>query len=111
MKVTMIGHSTVLIEAAGMKILTDPYFGTWGNLAYKRIAPPFKSREEMAAVDLVLVSHNHWDHTDPGLLSRLLRPMFPWLRGARRPGSPAPREQRMWPAWRDGSSGSLAQLA
>lgn len=64
MKVTMIGHSTVLIEAAGMKILTDPYFGSWGNLAYKRIAPPFKTREEMAAVDLVLVSHNHWDHVD-----------------------------------------------
>ncbi|MGA3136345.1 MAG: MBL fold metallo-hydrolase [Terracidiphilus sp.] len=64
MKVTMIGHSTVLIEAAGTKILTDPYFGSWGNLAYKRIAPPFKTRGEMAAVDLVLVSHNHWDHTD-----------------------------------------------
>jgi L-ascorbate metabolism protein UlaG (beta-lactamase superfamily) len=64
MKVTMIGHSTVLIEAAGMKILTDPYFGTWGNLAYKRIASPFKTREKMKDVDLVLVSHNHWDHTD-----------------------------------------------
>jgi L-ascorbate metabolism protein UlaG (beta-lactamase superfamily) len=60
----MIGHSTVLIEAAGMRILTDPYFGSWGNLAYKRIAPSFKTREEMEAVDLVLVSHNHWDHTD-----------------------------------------------
>ncbi|MGD0901452.1 MAG: MBL fold metallo-hydrolase [Terracidiphilus sp.] len=64
MKVTMIGHSTVLIEAAGKKILTDPYFGSWGNLAYKRIAPSFKTREQMEAVDLVLVSHNHWDHTD-----------------------------------------------
>ena len=64
MKVTMIGHSTVLIETAGMKILTDPYFGTWGNLAYKRIASPSKTREEMVNVDLVLVSHNHWDHTD-----------------------------------------------
>jgi L-ascorbate metabolism protein UlaG (beta-lactamase superfamily) len=71
MNVTMIGHSTVLIEAAGMKILTDPYFGSWGNIAYKRTAPPFKSREEMAAVDLVLVSHNHWDHTDSGYLRAL----------------------------------------
>jgi L-ascorbate metabolism protein UlaG (beta-lactamase superfamily) len=64
MKVTMIGHSTVLIEAAGTKILTDPYFGSWGNIAYKRIAPPFKTREEMKTVDLVLLSHHHWDHTD-----------------------------------------------
>jgi L-ascorbate metabolism protein UlaG (beta-lactamase superfamily) len=64
MKVTMIGHSTLLIEAAGKRILTDPYFGSWGNLAYKRVAPPFKTRQQMEAVDLVLVSHNHWDHTD-----------------------------------------------
>jgi len=64
MKVTMIGHSTVLIETAGKKILTDPYFGSWGNLAYKRTAPPSKTRKEMEGVDLVLVSHNHWDHTD-----------------------------------------------
>jgi len=64
MRITMIGHSTVLIEAAGKRILTDPYFGTWGNPAYARIAPPFKTREELRAVDLVLVSHNHWDHTD-----------------------------------------------
>jgi L-ascorbate metabolism protein UlaG (beta-lactamase superfamily) len=66
MKVTIIGHSTVLIEAAGTKILTDPYFGTWGNLAYKRIAPPSETREGLEAVDLVLVSHNHWDHADSG---------------------------------------------
>jgi L-ascorbate metabolism protein UlaG (beta-lactamase superfamily) len=76
MKVTMIGHSTVLIEAAGTKILTDPYFGTWGNLAYKRIAPPSETREGLEAVDLVLVSHNHWDHTDSGYF-RGLAARFP----------------------------------
>jgi L-ascorbate metabolism protein UlaG (beta-lactamase superfamily) len=64
MKVTMIGHSTVLIETVETKILTDPYFGSWGNPAYSRIAPPFKTRGELNGVDLVLVSHNHWDHTD-----------------------------------------------
>lgn len=67
MRVTMIGHSTLLIEAAEKKILTDPYFGTWGNPAYRRIAPPFKQREDFKSVDVVLVSHNHWDHTDPKL--------------------------------------------
>jgi L-ascorbate metabolism protein UlaG (beta-lactamase superfamily) len=64
MKVTMIGHSTVLIEGAGKRILTDPFFSTRGNPAYKRIAPPARTREELTAVDVVLVSHNHWDHTD-----------------------------------------------
>jgi L-ascorbate metabolism protein UlaG (beta-lactamase superfamily) len=64
MKFTMIGHSTVLIEAAGERILTDPYFGARGNPAYARKTAAAKSREELKAVDLVLVSHNHFDHTD-----------------------------------------------
>lgn len=71
MRITMIGHSTVLIEAAQRRILTDPYFGTWGNPAYRRIAPPFKTRGELKGVDLVLISHNHWDHTDRRFLRSL----------------------------------------
>ncbi len=64
MKISMIGHSTVLIEMGGMRILTDPYFGLGGNLAYARIKPPACERGEMKDVNLVLVSHNHFDHTD-----------------------------------------------
>ena len=64
MRITMIGHSTVLIEMNRQKIITDPYFGTWGHIAYKRLAPPAKTREELRDVDLVLISHNHWDHID-----------------------------------------------
>ncbi|MGC9394551.1 MAG: MBL fold metallo-hydrolase, partial [Anaerolineae bacterium] len=64
MQITMIGHSTTLIEADNAKILTDPYFGTRGNPAYKRVAPPARSREACGDVDLVLISHNHWDHVD-----------------------------------------------
>lgn len=93
MKVTMIGHSTVLIEVGGKKILTDPYFSLWGNPAYKRVAPPSMTREELKDVDLVLVSHNHFDHTDPPFF-RLLASDVPvvaprasswvtWLKGAR----------------------------
>jgi L-ascorbate metabolism protein UlaG (beta-lactamase superfamily) len=64
MNVTMIGHSTVLVKAGGKKILTDPYFGEWGNIAFKRRDKPAVSREELAKVDAVLVSHLHWDHID-----------------------------------------------
>ena len=67
----MIGHSTVLIEMDGQKILTDPYFGVWGNPAYARLAPPAKTREALKNVDLVLISHNHWDHTDRQFLRSL----------------------------------------
>src|SRR5512144_2410139 len=62
--VTMIGHSTVLIEADGHRVLTDPWFGGWGHPVYKRIAPPARDRAALADVTLVVVSHNHWDHTD-----------------------------------------------
>ena len=71
MKITMIGHCTVLIETSGKKIITDPYFGSWGNLVYERLNPPAKTREELRGVDLVLLSHNHWDHNDSQYLRML----------------------------------------
>jgi len=71
MRITMIGHSTVLIETDGKKILTDPYWGKWGNLAYARLGIPAKSRQELREVDGVLISHDHWDHVD-GKYLRLL---------------------------------------
>ena len=67
----MIGHSTVLIEAAGQRILTDPYFGLHGNPGYARPRPSALSREQLRDVNLVLVSRNHWDHTDRRFLRSL----------------------------------------
>ncbi|MCP5099651.1 MAG: MBL fold metallo-hydrolase [Chloroflexi bacterium] len=64
MQITLIGHSTILIETADQRILTDPYFGTWGNPAYARLKPPAQTREALINVSLVLLSHNHWDHVD-----------------------------------------------
>jgi L-ascorbate metabolism protein UlaG (beta-lactamase superfamily) len=71
MRITMIGHSTVLIETEGQRILTDPFFSGFGNLAYKRVKPPARKREELADVDLVLLSHSHFDHIDYGYLRSL----------------------------------------
>lgn len=71
MKITMIGHSTVLIEIAGKRILTDPYFGLHGNAGYARPHPPARTREEVRDIDLVLVSHNHFDHIDGRFLRGL----------------------------------------
>lgn len=71
LRITMIGHSTVLVEIGGSRILTDPYFGTWGNPAYERPAPPARTREELAGVDCILISHGHWDHVDGRFLRML----------------------------------------
>ena len=54
-----------------MRIVTDPYFSTGGNMAYKRVRPPALSREELCNADLVLVSHPHFDHVDGAFLRML----------------------------------------
>jgi L-ascorbate metabolism protein UlaG (beta-lactamase superfamily) len=64
MKITMVGNCTALVETGGTKIVTDPYFAPAGSLLYARLTRPTKSREELKDVDLVLISHTHWDHTD-----------------------------------------------
>jgi L-ascorbate metabolism protein UlaG (beta-lactamase superfamily) len=101
MQITMIGHSTVLIVLGGQQILTDPYFGGWGNIAYSRLAPPARTRAELQDVNLVLLSHNHWDHTDRPFLGAL--PVFvPVLVPARAGwetrlrGAKAPTGMKVW---------------
>lgn len=66
----MIGHSTVLIEAAGEAILTDPYFGGNGK-HFVRTAVPAKKRESFKDVGTVLISHGHQDHMDEAFLRSL----------------------------------------
>jgi L-ascorbate metabolism protein UlaG (beta-lactamase superfamily) len=71
MHITMIGHSCVLIETGELRILTDPFFATAGTALSIRTAPPAYDRTELANVNLVLISHTHFDHIDGSFL-RLL---------------------------------------
>jgi L-ascorbate metabolism protein UlaG (beta-lactamase superfamily) len=64
MRVTQIGHSTVLVEAAGLRLILDPFFGRHGNPAYRRKLPPARTREDCLDVDAVFISHAHFDHID-----------------------------------------------
>jgi L-ascorbate metabolism protein UlaG (beta-lactamase superfamily) len=75
MLVTWIGHSTVLVQTAGLNILTDPI---WSQRASpfsfagpKRVRAPGVRLEDLPKIDLVLVSHNHYDHLDLPTLKRL----------------------------------------
>jgi len=70
--VTFIGHSTFLLRTASTVILTDPVFtshaGPFGRLGPRRVRPPAISPDGLPPVDLVLVSHNHYDHLQPSSL-------------------------------------------
>ena len=75
MVVTWIGHSTVLVQAGGINILTDPIYsqkaGPWGLVGPSRVRDPGIAFDDLPHIDLVLVSHNHWDHMDLATLKRL----------------------------------------
>jgi L-ascorbate metabolism protein UlaG (beta-lactamase superfamily) len=64
MRVTQVGHSTILVEASALRLILDPYFGRRGNPAYRRRSLPAWAREECLDVDAVLISHAHFDHID-----------------------------------------------
>jgi L-ascorbate metabolism protein UlaG (beta-lactamase superfamily) len=75
MLVTWIGHATVLVQTRGLNILTDPI---WSERASpfsfagpKRVRAPGVRFEDLPRIDLVLVSHNHYDHLDLPTLKRL----------------------------------------
>ena len=74
MLVTWIGHATVLVQTHGLNILTDPVWsdrtGPWGR-GPKRVAAPGVRFEDLPRIDLLLVSHNHYDHLDKPTLERL----------------------------------------
>ncbi len=73
--VTFVNHSAVLIQLPGLAVLTDPI---WSDRASpvswtgpKRVREPGIPFERLPWIDLVLVSHNHYDHLDAGTLERL----------------------------------------
>jgi L-ascorbate metabolism protein UlaG (beta-lactamase superfamily) len=90
--VTPVGHATFLLQFPGCTVLTDPVFahraGPWGLFGPPRIRPPALRREELPAVDLVVLSHNHYDHLDLDTLR--------WLSRERRPQVITPLGNKPW---------------
>ncbi len=73
--VTFIGHATVLIQVAGLNILTDPVWSeraspfSWAGP--KRVQAPGVDFDKLPRIDVVLISHDHYDHLDLPTLKRL----------------------------------------
>lgn len=66
LRVTWLGHSTNLLELDGMRVLTDPVFGSrLGPVPFagpKRFHAPPVTIGELPALDAILISHDHFDH-------------------------------------------------
>ena len=75
LRVTLINHSTVLLQQGGSNILTDPIWSerasplTW--VGPRRRRKPGVRWEDLPRIDIVLLSHNHYDHLDLATLRRL----------------------------------------
>jgi L-ascorbate metabolism protein UlaG (beta-lactamase superfamily) len=74
-RISFVGHASLLIQTAGINILCDP---VWSERASpvtfagpKRVNDPGIAFEALPAIDVVLVSHGHYDHLDLATLSRL----------------------------------------
>jgi L-ascorbate metabolism protein UlaG (beta-lactamase superfamily) len=75
MLVTLVNHSTVLLQQPGLHILTDPIWsghcGPFGRLGPPRHRAPGVEFDKLPRIDVVLISHNHYDHLDLPTLRRV----------------------------------------
>jgi L-ascorbate metabolism protein UlaG (beta-lactamase superfamily) len=83
LRVTWLGHSTMLIEIGGVRILTDPVWGPRASpsalLGPKRFQAVPVSLREMPPVDVVIVSHDHYDHLDYPTIRALAKTRVPFV--------------------------------
>lgn len=74
-EVTMINHSTLLIRAGGLNILTDPVWSNYPSpipgFGPRRKRPAGLSMDALPKIHLCLISHDHYDHFDAASLKRL----------------------------------------
>jgi L-ascorbate metabolism protein UlaG (beta-lactamase superfamily) len=83
LRITWFGHSSLLIEIDGARILIDP---VWDERASpfsfagpKRFFPPTVPLDQLPALNAVLISHNHYDHLGKNTIRHLARQPLQWI--------------------------------
>src|SRR5215217_7409076 len=71
MRITYIGHATLLLELGGVTILTDPNFDPKLGRILPRVSPPGIALANLPALDAILLTHAHADHLSFDSLERL----------------------------------------
>lgn len=75
LRISFVGHSTILIQTQGLNFLTDPVWsnriGPLKNFGPERYTYPGISLEELPPIDFILLSHNHYDHLDVNTLKQI----------------------------------------
>jgi len=81
LRITFVNHSTFLIQIDGLNILTDPIWSdraspfSWAGP--KRLRPPGIRLEDLPKMDIILLSHNHYDHLNVSTLRWLYEKFHP----------------------------------
>lgn len=111
--VAWLGHACFAMRIGGRLVLTDPYLGKTAGpfgLGPKRFLPPAVLAADLPRFDAIVISHNHYDHTDKGALRayrwRQETPVIcPLGNGKllRRLGYKHVHERDWWQSWQDGN--------
>ena len=78
LQVVWMGHSFLLIDLGGIRIMTDPVFGYASPLVgtMRRFVPPPLALQQLPPVDVVIISHDHYDHLEKATIEALSPPLF-----------------------------------
>ena len=83
LRATWLGHSTVLLEIDGWRVLTDPVWGQRASpftlLGPKRFQPVPIELRQLPPVDAVVISHDHYDHLDYPTIRALAKSRVPFI--------------------------------